>query len=207
MIKEAADTRERERALYLYDTALLQGDFDAVAAVLKAAEGDAVLERMIKELDREHEEERVRAPGLARDTETVRRLLREHLRGQEPPAAEGAAEVAELTVGDVVARLYADRAVPKIDQLAGRRLQDCAVQVPTALSARAVEGLARQLEAATGVVLSERFWRAFRETALLLGVRASQQLGRAAARRQLGSRGPGSRPGMKKDEHSGGAGG
>jgi tetratricopeptide (TPR) repeat protein len=43
--------RARERALFLYSSALQRGDFDAVAAVLKLAERDAILDQMIKDLD------------------------------------------------------------------------------------------------------------------------------------------------------------
>lgn len=43
--------RARERALFLYASALQKGDFDRVASVLKLAERDPILDRMIKDFD------------------------------------------------------------------------------------------------------------------------------------------------------------
>jgi sugar lactone lactonase YvrE len=58
--------RARERALFVYASALERGDFDTVAAVLRLAERDVILDQMIKDLDALNSppEERQAANGL-----------------------------------------------------------------------------------------------------------------------------------------------
>jgi repressor of nif and glnA expression len=47
----------REKALYRYSSALERGDFDTVVAVLREAQHDPVLERMLVEVHEEYERE------------------------------------------------------------------------------------------------------------------------------------------------------
>jgi hypothetical protein len=47
----------REKALYQYSSALERGDFEVVSAVLKEAEGDAMLERMLLEVNEVYQAE------------------------------------------------------------------------------------------------------------------------------------------------------
>jgi hypothetical protein len=122
-------------------------------------------------------------PLPEQDVALVQRLLRRCLPEYLPndQADHSSAEqIPEVTVGEVVARLQADRAVPKSDHAASRRLQDSVVKIPRAPSNRSIQQLATSLD----VALSEKFWETFRETAILLGLRTSQQVSYAAARKQ-----------------------
>lgn len=165
-----------EKALYRYSSALARGDFDTLEAVLHAAEQDPALEQMILELHAEYtlEEDTLQA---GTDVELVRGLLREHI----PSAfAEEESIVQPLTVGNVVARLEVDRKVAEGDQQVARHLRDSQRVLPEIVNARAIGALAREL----GVAASDRFWRAFRDTAVMLGLGRSQNEMRLAAARE-----------------------
>lgn len=187
MTKRTPDSRTRERALYQYSSALLRGDFDTIDAVLATAESDSVLAGMILELDRAYEEEQAREAQFEQDKTIVSSLLKQHLTSSDPAEPE---EVPEVTVGEVVSRLHADRAIPKADLLVSQKLQNSSIPVPHSPSARSLKELAASL----ALPLSERFWKVFRDTAILLGLRTSQQLNYAAARKQRAQRPSSSKP-------------
>lgn len=177
MTKRTTDSLDRERALYRYSDALLRGDFDTVTAVLTIAETDTVLAQMLLELDQAYEEENARTAVFEQDKATVGSLLQQHLTASEPAEVE---DILPVTVGEVVSRLHADRSVPAADLLASQILKNSPITVPLSPTTRAMKELAASL----GVALSERFWRAFRDAALLLGLRTSQEVSYAAARKQ-----------------------
>lgn len=177
MTKRTTDSLDRERALYRYSDALLRGDFDTVTAVLTMAESDTVLAQMILELDQAYEEENARTAVFEQDKATVSSLLQQHLTGSEPAEVE---DIPPVTVGEVVSRLHADRSVPAADLLASQILKNSPIAVPLSPTTRSMKELAASL----GVSLSERFWGAFRNAALLLGLRTSQEVSYAAARKQ-----------------------
>lgn len=191
MTKRTTESRTRERALYQYSSALLRGDFDTIDAVLTAAESDSVLAGMILELGRAHEEESAREAQFEQDKATVSTLVKQHLTSSDPAEAE---EISEVTVGEVVSRLHADRAIPKADLLVSQRLQNSSIPVPHSPSVRSLKQLAESL----ALPLSERFWKVFRDTAILLGLRTSQELGLAAARKQRSQK-----PGSTKPQEKG----
>jgi hypothetical protein len=81
-----------------------------------------------------------------------------------------------LTVGEVAERLRAKKRVPQGDEEASRRLLTDGTPVPTQLD----ESQMAQLITLLPIQASQRFWRAFREQAMLL------LMGRTSAQAQLG---------------------
>lgn len=109
--------------------------------------------------------------GFERDAELVRQRLHEHL----PSARLPPPNLSPLTIGEVACQLRADRDVPASDteQVLGLLALD--VPLPPQLKVS-------QLQALTpGVRLSSGFWRAFRDTAILMGLAHAHA--RARARR------------------------
>lgn len=156
------ETILREKLIYRYVQAMDHGDAEEITAVLEAALDDPELDRIITEIDLAYQEEEQLTP-IAQDAELVRKLIREHL-----PSAFEVEETEDkpLTVGDVAARLQVDRRVPSGDQEANHLLLGSSVPLPIWLNARAIKKLATDL----GVTASERFWQAFRDTAIMLGM-------------------------------------
>jgi hypothetical protein len=156
------ETILREKLIYRYVQAMDHGEAEEIAAVLEAALDDPELDRIITEIDLAYQEEEQLTP-IAQDAELVRKLIREHL----PSAFEiEETEDKPLTVGDVAARLQVDRRVPSGDQEVNHLLLGSSVPLPIWLNARAIKKLATEL----GVTASERFWQAFRDTAIMLGM-------------------------------------
>lgn len=173
---------DRERALYLYNSALEEGDFDTVASVLEQAQQDTVLETMLLEVEGQYRTE-LDQQTQAADTQLVRELLVEHL------SAFDADELTEetlpqLTVGDVVARLQSDGMLkgPIEKEISGiaQRLRQVEEPLPENLSLRGVRRLFERL----GLTGGERFQRMFRETAILLSMGREQGNVRLAATRR-----------------------
>jgi hypothetical protein len=155
----------RERALLRYYLAVSSGDMETACAVLAEAEQDPALQRQILEMEDALAEEDAGGAALARDRALIQELLERHL-SAEPDAPPPA-----LTVGQVVSRMQADRQVGTADQGAVHALQASSAPLPARLSARAVRDLLGRLGAGT----SERFQRLFRDTAVLLGLAASEE--------------------------------
>jgi len=163
-----------------YIQALDQGDIDTVEAILDQAASDPALDRLIHEVNAALYVE----DGLdvfATDAEKVRTLARQHLRSAFVDEAEGEAAIERpLTVGDVVARLQADRKIALPDQEAGRMLQGSVEELPDEMTTRTIRELARRL----GVAASEQFWRVFREAAIMLSLSHSHAQAHLAAARE-----------------------
>jgi hypothetical protein len=184
----AAAERQRELAVYRYVRAFDAGDFDTMAEVMTQAEVDPELDRLIVDVNAALHEE-AGLPPLQEQAQLVRALLYQHLPSgvQRPDEA-----VAPLTVGNVAAKLETDHATRTTmaglsarDRLTNRQLQQSGVILPTPLTGRTIDELATHLQATA----SERYWRLFRETAIVLGMaRERGQLELAAARRQRKSR-------------------
>jgi hypothetical protein len=178
----------RERTLLRYYLAITSGDMDAVCEILAEAEGDPSLQRQILEMEDALADEEASDAALAHDRALVRDLLERHL------SAEPDAPPPPLTVGQVVSRMQADRRVGAVDQGAVHALRASEAPLPGRLDARAVRDLLGRLGAGT----SERFQRLFRDTAVLLGLAASQEQA-AFARRQARSVTPGGEPPRPED--------
>ncbi|MFN3650411.1 MAG: hypothetical protein ACK47B_12610 [Armatimonadota bacterium] len=175
-----ADTLRRERLAYRYVRALDRGDLEDVEAVLEAAMDDPLLSHALSEIDLAYQDELSLVPAPA-DVRLVRELLRKHFNSAGSDEAEEELAEEPLTVSDVAVRLQHEKRVPAGDREANRRLLGSHLVVPGFLNLEAVRQLARE----TGVEASERFWRLFRETAIMLGIgRSHQQSQMAAAREQ-----------------------
>jgi hypothetical protein len=159
------DQARREEALLRYYLAVTSGDLDTACAVMVEAAEDPVLERQIVELEDALTDEEAGAAALERDRALIQELLDQHL-SHEPDAPPP-----PLTVGQVVSRMQADRGVGTDDQSAARALQASQAPLPAQLGARTVRELLGRLGART----SERFQRLFRDTAVLLGLAASEE--------------------------------
>jgi hypothetical protein len=177
----------RERTLYLYLTALEHGDLDAVAAVLRQAENDASLEQMILETNEALNDE-CRAAIEPCDDKSIQRLLHQHM----PSAVANAEEdeiPAEVTIGDVMARLRSDvettrSARREMDEV-GRKLDRLDQPLPDNLSLRSV----REFLGRLGLSASQSFQKVFRETAIFLSMGREQRV-LSATRRQKQKPGP-----------------
>lgn len=172
----------REKTLYKYSVALERRDFDTVAQVLHLAEVDPELEAMIMDINAEHGVELETTFAAPSDpAELVQTLLREHLPSGFTTEDE---VVPPLTVGDVAARLEADQQVLPPDRTALGQLRGNQHDLPDLINAHTLASLARDL----GVRASDRFWRAFQQTAVALGLARSQAEMRLAATREQRSR-------------------
>src|SRR5918911_2180642 len=89
---------DREKALFLYSSALERGDFETVTLMLEEAQKDAQLERMILDMNealgREHDEKLAAEVVLAEDSVRVEQILRECVPSGAPGAdVDGEAEL------------------------------------------------------------------------------------------------------------------
>jgi len=157
--------RRRERALLQYHLAVEAGDLDTACRILAEAEGDPILQRQILEMEDALAEEQAEEAARARDQDIVRDLLGQYL-STEPDAPPP-----PLTVGRVVSRMQADGQIGAQDRHAARNLQTSTASLPARPTALTVRALLVRLGADT----SDRFQRLFRETAVLLGLAASQE--------------------------------
>jgi hypothetical protein len=172
--------QESDQTIDRYLQALDQSDIDTVEAILNQAASDPVLERLIHEVNAALYVE----DGLdtfARDAEQVRTLARQHLQSAFANEAEIEAVIERpLTVGDVVARLQADRQIALPDQEASRMLVGSGEELPDEITTRTIRELAGRLS----VAASEQFWRVFREAAIMLGLSHSHAQAHLAAARE-----------------------
>lgn len=176
--------RERDQIIDRYLQALDQGDIEGIETVLDQAAHDPSLDRMIHEVNAAlYSEEGLDV--FTASIETVRVLARQHLHSAFANETEMTADIERsLTVGEVVARLQADRQIAADDQEASRKLLNSRVELPEEISIRAISDLARRI----GVAASERFWGTFREAAIMLGLGHSQAQARLAATREQQAR-------------------
>lgn len=152
----------RSKLIFRYVDAMDQGDIDAVSSVLDEALVDPELDRIITEINLNYLEE-IETTAIDADAQVVKRLIAQHL-----PSASGDKSNTQpsLTVGDVAARLQADRSVSSTDEELNLRLIGNSTSLPEMLSMKAIRQLAREL----GVPASERFWRTFKSTATKLAM-------------------------------------
>lgn len=174
---------ERERLFFKYSLALERGDFEIMAEVLRVAERDLLLERMILEL---HAEEMAAEEVTVEQGDVV--AVRELLRKFVPSGFAYEAELEDLpplTVSDVIGRLQSDAELKAVlareEKAAVQHLRQSDLPLPQDLSQRGVHRLFEQI----GFSLSTGFRKLFRETAIFLSMGREQQSGLlAAARRQ-----------------------
>lgn len=165
---------DRQKALQRYISALDEGRLDDISFVLQRATEDSILDQMIVEVNQAIEQEDD-LTEFAKDVETVRSLIHKHF---DSEFIDDEAEQ-PLTVGEVAARMQADRSVPVPDQPVHQNLLHLAIPLPEFLNIQAIRKLATTLQ----ISASEKFWRSFRDTAIMMGIgRGQAQM--AAARKQ-----------------------
>lgn len=163
------------RMIHRYVQALDQGDVEEIAAILEAALDDPELDRVIEEINLSYQEELHLTP-ITTDAEVVRELVSKHILSA---FEEEKLDEKPLTVGEVAARLQADRSVPSADQEANRSLLSSSELLPPLLSIQEIRKLADRLR----VKASDRYWRNFRDTAITLGMGRGQSQAQLAAAR------------------------
>lgn len=167
-------TINRQKAIQRYVSALDKGNLDDVLVVLEEATEDPILDRMIVEINQAIEQEEGLTP-FAKDAQLVRTLVEKHFDNFQLAESDDR----PITVGDVAARMQADRNVPVSDQVVHKELVRLAIPLPKFLNIQAIRKLASNLQ----VNASEKFWRVFRDTAIMMGIGRGQAR-MAAARKQ-----------------------
>ncbi len=175
------EARLRDRALHRYIAAMERGDAEGVAAILEMALDDPELDGLISEVNEALEEEEGLTP-TARDVEVVRDLLRKHFASA---FEDEEAETAPLEVRHVAGRLERDPRVPSADREVNSSLRDVSMPLPQRMDRWGMERLKREL----GVEASERFWRRFKDAAVVMEIGRTDSLGRLAAREERERRG------------------
>jgi hypothetical protein len=174
------DRLRRDRLVLRYLDALDAGNLEAVAALWDEAAADPALEQALLELSDGLFVEDGLGTDWARDAERVRALLKQHL----PSGIPHEAPSRPLTAGDVAARLKADDALgaslSEVDRAANERLLADHTPLPEQLGQLQL----KRWTAGLGVTASERYWRAFRQTAVLLVMSRCQREGELAAARK-----------------------
>jgi hypothetical protein len=155
-----------------------------MAEVVAEAERDPELDRRIAGVNAALYEEAGLTP-LSEQGQVIRRLLATYLPSGVP---QPEAPEEPLTVGDVAAKLEYEHAARKTmallseeDRQTNRRLQQSRAPLPAQVTGRTLPALIANLAAEA----SERYWRLFREAAVMLGMaRERGQMELAAVRRQ-----------------------
>jgi hypothetical protein len=196
---------DREKAAFLYSSALERGDFETVALMLEEAQRDATLERMIIEINeefgRECDESLVTEAVLAEDAARVEQILRECVPSGSPGAAEDDAELPPLTVHTVLAQMQEDSSLKASvrQEAASLRgtLRQADVPLPGDLSQRGVRHFFSEL----GVTAGELLQKMFRQAAIFLAMGREQDMAQlAATRRQRRPRAAGRKPRGESEE-------
>lgn len=168
------EIKRRDELITLYITALDKDDFENAFTVLEAAAEDAELDCLINEINRDYERE-IQLQPFAEDAATVRELIKESF-----SSASGANEFVPKTVtlGDVARKMEAKGKVSSQDAAANRELLQTETPLPTRLNLPEIRRVLSELK----IKASEKFFRLFHETAILLEMRQGHQLGLQAAR-------------------------
>jgi hypothetical protein len=172
----------RERAIITYIEAYERGDFDTMTMMLEQAEQDSELGDLIWNVlatyQAEEEEERRES-----DVILVRQLLRQHLPSGWNTIPD-VADIPQLTVSDVVARMQADEAlkgsVKQELNTVVQQLRQSTMPLPANLGIHGIRSLFTQL----GLQVSKQLQKEFSETALFLTSGREQGMAHLAATRR-----------------------
>jgi hypothetical protein len=156
----------RDRTIHLYVQAMDRGDIDTIIRILEMAMDDHELDHAIAEINLAIEEEAMLST-LANDAQLVRDLIDKYLPSSKPIEL---AEQEALTVRDVAAQMQAKHNVPVADQQAHQELLGKSIELPSWLSIQEIKRLAHELQ----IQASDRFWKSFRETAIMMGMGKGQ---------------------------------
>ena len=165
----------RQKAIQRYVSAIDKGNLDDIMLVLEQAIDDPILDQMLIEINQVVEQEEG-LTAFAQDAVFVRQLVHQHFNSD---IVSDELDEQPLTVGEVAARMQANRSVSIFDQSAHKNLLHLSSPLPEFLNIQAIRKLAADLQ----VNASEKFWRVFRDTAIMMGIgRGQAQM--AAARKQ-----------------------
>jgi len=170
-----------EKTIYRYVEALDRAELETIAGVLDLATNNPELSRAIAEINLAMQDEMELTP-LATDAGIVRTLIHKHLQSAE----SGEEKDVVLTVGEVAAKLKAERRVPFTDEKVNNLLVNSQEALPAFLSLEATKLIGTEL----GVKASDRFWRAFRDAAITLSMGRGRETQLLAARRQRERKSP-----------------
>jgi hypothetical protein len=169
-----------ERSIDRYVRALDSGDLEEIATILQIAEEDDELDHIIEEVNWAYAEE-MGLLSMGPDVAQVRDLLQEHF----PSAFGQLAENPPIRVSDVTAHLVANRLVPPSDQESSLKLLSVNHTLPDWLSLPEVRKFIQQF----GLIVSERFIKVFRDSAIQMSM-GHGQAQMAATRRKRSHRYP-----------------
>lgn len=164
--------KSTKRLIYRYVAALDSKDLDEIEKVLKAAQLDPVLDRMIAEVNAEYATE-LGLTKLAEDAQEVATLAEEIFTQDEGMIKQ------PLTVGEVAVHLVNDQELPKKIRELGKTLLTNSVVLPDWLSIQEVRKLMSRMR-----IWDEQFLRAFRDAALQIMMgRGQAQMAATRAKR------------------------
>jgi len=165
----------RQKAVQRYVSAIDKGDLNQIVLIFEQATYDPILNQRLIEINQAIEQEEG-LTVLAQDVVFVRKLVQQHFNSNN--------EIGEfyerpLTIGEVAARMQADRNIPASDLSVHKNLLGLSIPLPEFLNIQAIRKLASDLQ----INASEKFWRVFRDTAIMMGIgRGQAQM--LAARKQ-----------------------
>jgi len=164
--------KSAKRLICRYVVALDSGDLDEIEMILKAAQLDPILDRMIAEVNAEYATE-LGLTKLAEDAQEVATLVEEIFTQDEEMIEQ------PLTVGEVAAHLVNDQELPKKTRDLGKTLLTNPVTLPDWLSIQEARKLMGRMR-----IWDEQFLRAFRDAALqILMGRGQAQMAATRAKR------------------------
>ena len=157
--------------------ALDHGDLPSLSWLWQQADEQPELGQMFAEMMEEAAREIEPANGWQTDVTKVQALLRQHI----PSAFTQEAEVRPLMTCDVAAKLHeAMNGFPEADQRSNDSLRYDRTLVPDELGVPQLRAWIESLN----VSASERYWKQFRKTAVLLKISRGQQGAKLLAARQ-----------------------
>jgi hypothetical protein len=188
--RQADQLRElaREKAVFQYTAALERGDFETITTLLAEAEGDALLEQMILEvnevLTEEYAQSQTLPMTLAEDAEQVRQIVDECLTSAISVEEDDLVYLPPLTVSTVFAQMQEDSSLqPQLRREAAtiqQAIRSSDVPLPSDLTQRNVRQLFREL----GMAVETRLEKVFRQAAIFLSMGREQQMAQLAATRR-----------------------
>ena len=140
--------------VYRYVTALDGGNLDEIELILKVAQDDAELDRVLSEINQAYAEEMGLTP-MSQTFEKVRAIAAQYFGGTLE------IDWTPITVGDVAARMTSDQEIPKNLRETSKSLLHNSTTLPEMLGLREIQKLAGKIK-----IADEKFWRSFRDFAL-----------------------------------------
>lgn len=179
---ERQQKKAHEKIVLAYLDAFEQEDDEKIDLILRQAEQDPELGKLIWEVHAEYQAE-LEEGSYEKDVEQVRGLLQQHMPSAWMQASEDA-ELPPLTVSDVVAHMQAEVAVKgEVGQefsMIAPKLRQSTILLPKSVGLQGVRKLFSEL----GVQTSKHLQRLFSEAALILISRRDQNLAHLAATRR-----------------------